>query len=106
MSASEAEAEDDGWAPGLVERFDIEPYSDFQPNDQTLEGSFSSVSTPIFACKYSFCSMNFFFREKKSACTFFSPDRRDCRSRKMRKNECLVAKIGLDTEENEPSKVC
>ena len=28
-------------------------YSDFQPNDQTLEGSFSSVSTPNFARKYS-----------------------------------------------------
>ena len=25
----------------------------FQPNDQTLEGSFSSVSTPNFARKYS-----------------------------------------------------
>ena len=47
----------------------------------------------------------FFFREKKSACTFFSPDRGDCRSRKMLKNECLVAKIGVDTAENEPSKV-
>ena len=33
----------------LVERFDIEPYSDFQPNEQTSEGSFSSVSTPNFA---------------------------------------------------------
>ena len=29
----------------------------FQPNDQTLEGSFSAVSTPIFATKYSFCSV-------------------------------------------------
>ena len=37
----------------LVERFDIEPLSDFQPNEQTLEGSFSSVSTPKFASKYS-----------------------------------------------------
>ena len=37
----------------LVERFDIEPYSDLQPNEQTLEGSFSSVSTPNFASKYS-----------------------------------------------------
>ena len=37
----------------LVERFDIEPYSDFQPNDQTVQGSFSSVSTPNFAKKYS-----------------------------------------------------
>ena len=33
---------------------------------------------------------------------------KDCissRSRKMLKNEYLVAKIGLDTAENEPSKV-
>ena len=28
-----------------------------------------------------------------------------CRSRKMLKNETLIAKIGVDTEENEPSKV-
>ena len=28
-----------------------------------------------------------------------------CRSWKMLKNECLVANIGFDTEENEPSKV-
>ena len=33
----------------LVERFDIEPSSDFEPNEQTLEGSFSSVSMPNFA---------------------------------------------------------
>ena len=31
---------------------------------------------------------------------------KSCRSRKMLKNEYLDAKIGLDTEENEPSKVC
>ena len=40
----------------LVERCDIEPLNDsliFQPNEQTLEGSFSSVSTPNFASKYS-----------------------------------------------------
>ena len=32
----------------LVERFDIEPFSDFSAkiNEQNLEGSFSSVSTP------------------------------------------------------------
>ena len=29
----------------LVERFDIEPFSDFQTNEQTLQGSFSSVSS-------------------------------------------------------------
>ena len=37
----------------LVERFDIEPFSDFSANEQTLEGPFSSVSTPNFARKYS-----------------------------------------------------
>ena len=37
----------------LVERFDIEPFSDFSANEQTLEGSLSSVSTPNFARKYS-----------------------------------------------------
>ena len=36
----------------LVERFDIEPFS--EPNHQTLEGSFSAVSTPNFATKASF----------------------------------------------------
>ena len=47
----------DGLVRALVERFDIDHYSDFslisQPNDQTLEGSFSSLSTPNFARKYS-----------------------------------------------------
>ena len=38
----------------LVERFDIEPPTlIFHPNDQTLQGSFSAVSTPNFARKYS-----------------------------------------------------
>ena len=40
----------------LVERFDIEPLSDFSAkwaNSLTLWGSFSSVSTPNFARKYS-----------------------------------------------------
>ena len=40
-------------AGALVERFDIEPFPDFQPNEQTLQGSSSSVSTPNFASKYS-----------------------------------------------------
>ena len=35
----------------LVERFGIEPFPDFQPNEQTLQSSFSSVSTPNFASK-------------------------------------------------------
>ena len=41
--------------------------------------------------------MFFFFREKKNARTFFSPDSGDCRSRKMLENEYLVAKFGFDT---------
>ena len=45
-----------------------------------------------------------FFRGKKSACTFFSPDRRDCRSRKMLQNASLLAIVAVDTEENEPIK--
>ena len=39
----------------------------FQPNHQTLEGSFSAVSTPIFASKYSFCSV---FRDLQDCHTF------------------------------------
>ena len=36
---------------------------------------------------------------------FFSPDRGDCRSRKMLQNEYLVAKIGFDDADNEPLQV-
>ena len=39
----------------------------FQPNHQTLEGSFSAVSTPIFASKASFCSV---FRNLQDCHTF------------------------------------
>ena len=39
----------------------------FQPNHQTLEGSFSAVSTPIFASKSSFCSV---FRNLQDCHTF------------------------------------
>ena len=39
----------------------------FSENDQTLEGSFSSVSKPIFATKYSFFSI---FRELQNKYTF------------------------------------
>ena len=39
----------------------------FQQNHQTLEGSFSSVSKPIFATKYSFCSI---FRDLQDLQTF------------------------------------
>ena len=38
-----------------------------QPNDQTLEGSFSSVSKPIFATKYSFFSI---FQDLQDSHTF------------------------------------
>ena len=39
----------------------------FQQNHETLEGSFSAVSTPIFASKYSFCSV---FRDLQDCHTF------------------------------------
>ena len=51
----------------LVERFDAVQFGISQPNDQTLESSFSSVSKPIFATKYSFFS---FFRGLKDLHTF------------------------------------
>ena len=44
-------------AAALVERFAVSNLSlIFQPNEQTLQGSFSSVSTPNFATKYSLAS--------------------------------------------------
>ena len=52
-----------GWKIG--ERFAIEPFSD--PNHQTLEGSFSAVSKPNFATKYSFFSI---FRDLPDLQTF------------------------------------
>ena len=46
------------WLKIRGRRFDIESYSDFfSQNVQTLEGSFSAVSTPIFTTKASFCSI-------------------------------------------------
>ena len=49
-----AAAERAGPVATLVERGSISNLSlIFQPNEQTLEGSFSSVSTPNFARKYS-----------------------------------------------------
>ena len=52
----------------LVEKFDTELLAqNFQANHQTLEGSFSVVSTPIFASKYSFCSV---FRNLQDCHTF------------------------------------
>ena len=53
-------------SPGtLDEKFDTELFSDFSA--KTLEGSFSAVSTPIFASKYSFCSA---FRDLQDCHTF------------------------------------
>ena len=49
----------------LDEKFDTEHFSDFSA--KTLEGSFSAVSTPIFASKYSFCSV---FRDLQDCHTF------------------------------------
>ena len=37
--------------------------------------------------------------------TWDSKGAKDCRSRKMLKNDVLVAKFGVDTAENEPSEV-
>ena len=44
------------------------------------------------------------FFQKKSV-SISAKDWKSCRSRKVLKNEYLVAKIGVDTAENEPSKV-
>ena len=49
----------------LDKKFDTEFFSDFSA--KTLEGSFSAVSTPIFASKYSFCSV---FRDLQDCHTF------------------------------------
>ena len=48
----------------------------FQPNHQTLEGSFSAVSTPIFASKYSFCSV---FRDLQDCHTIAPLETQKCR---------------------------
>ena len=51
----------------LVNRFEPNLSPIFQQNDQTLEGSFSSVSRPIFAIKVSFFSI---FRDLQDSHTF------------------------------------
>ena len=48
-------------------KFDTELFSDFSA--KTLEGSFSAVSTPIFASKYSFCSVFRYLQD----CHAFAP---------------------------------
>ena len=45
-----------------------------------------------------------FFSGEEKCVHFFSPNRRDCRSRKMLKNALTLAIGGLDTAENEPCK--
>ena len=59
-------------------------------------------------------NVDFFFRKiSKFSCEFLqqfwvstgAKECRSCRSRKMLQNGTLVAKIGFDTEENEPAKV-
>ena len=94
----------------------------FQQNDQTLEGSFSSVSAPICASKHSFCSIFRDLQDLQSFAPLRSPKFskklqkfgrfsngakvcHSCRSRQVEQNDYLIAKIGADTEENEPSKV-
>ena len=125
----------------------------FQP--KLLDGSFSAVSTPIFASKYSFCSV---FRDLQDSHILHRSQLRkvakfhqkftkfcwnfrnfvrfcwilwnsvkisakfdgillrfrvlsgakvwkSCRFRKTLQNDALDAKIGVDTAENEPSKV-
>ena len=84
---------------------------------QTLEGSFSAVWTATIATKYSFCSI---FRdlqdfhnsaplESRNFANFeFGAVRRSVesfRARKTLKDEYLIVKIGVDTAENEASKV-
>ena len=53
-----------------------------------------------------FLDFFFFFREREEkGLHFFSPDRGDCRSRKMLKNAPTLAIVAVDTAENGPSKV-
>ena len=114
------------------------------PKAQISDGSFSSVSTPIFATKASFFSIfrdlqnhpaefckilqnsakfskilvkfqdsgkmllifSNFLQNFAKSCKFLENLARSfCRSRKMLKNDALVAKIGVDTAENGPSEV-
>ena len=98
-----------------------------------MEGSFSPVSKTIFASKYAFFSIFRYLQESKPFASLqtqnfanFSKSTnilmkfkillnfcvssgakvcKSCSSRKTLKNDYLDAKIGVDTEENEPSKV-
>ena len=77
---------------------------------RTLEGSLSPVSTPILASKYAFFSI---FRDlqsplsggRKVLALFVRPIGAAVDLEKMQQNAYLDAKIGVDTEENGPSKV-
>ena len=55
--------------PQLIQVRSFEPQSlIFQPNDQTLQGSFSSVSTPNFARKYSLERLKLLTRSRRFTC--------------------------------------
>ena len=53
-------------------------------------------------------SKRFFWGEQQTLAVFFPPTGgyKTCRSRKMMKDEYLVAKIGVGTAENELLEVC
>ena len=67
----------------------------------------SNDTNELFATIASFPSpkCSFFFSGEEKCSHFFSPDRGDCKSRKILKNDYLVAKIGVDTAENELPKI-
>ena len=69
---------------GRVERFDRRTIEPFEP----------------FENLQNFCNFLLNFGDLSGA-----KDCKSCRSRKMLKNDALVAKFGVDTAENEPSKV-
>ena len=86
----------------------------YADSGQTLQGSFSAVSKPKFACKYSLKSSR---RDLHNSllCTVWSRSEKKkrsvqrsalCRSRRELSNEYLLANFGFDTAENEPCKVC
>ena len=86
-------------ALALVERFDIDPYS--EPNHQTLEGSFSAVSKPIVARNAAFFSI---FRDLQDLQSF-APLRSPKFSKKLQKfcrfsngsNGSIVRRSNLST---------
>ena len=105
----------------------------YTESGQTLQGSFSSVSKPSQILQENMrwkaldeiykiylllhrLDLNVSENSRKNAKKFYeillrfslstgAKECQSCRSRKMLKNAYLDAKIGFDTEENEPSKV-